>query len=208
VKAPLTDKSGAAAMRRPSSLAGTARRDEGGARFRDLLRKKFEHKTGEGPRGARGSSDAPDAGGQLPPGLAIPHSFASHLRPEGPARPIRPDSPPTLSSPPGASASAASADRLLLGVGPGGAEARLAIGHGPLAGSEIRVREGAGGLDAAVLTKSESSRQTLISAMEEVARRLQGKGHVLRLVAVAHQPRAAGNSADDRSDSGDDDGAR
>lgn len=205
MKGPPTDKSGAAATRKPSLLAGTARRDEAGARFRDLLHKKFEHRTGDGPRGARGSSDATDAGGQLPPGLAVPHSFAAHLRPEGPARPSRPDSPPSLSSPPGAPASA---DRLLLGMGPGGAEARLAIGHGPLAGSEIRVREGAGGLDAAVLTKSESSRQTLISAMEEVARRLQGKGHVLRLAVGAHQPRAAGNSADDGSHRGDEDGAR
>jgi hypothetical protein len=72
------------------------------------------------------------------------------------------------------------ADRLLMGFGPDGAQVRLQIGGGALAGSEIHLRQGPGGIDALVLTRVESSRQTLALAMDEVARRLHRKGHVLR----------------------------
>jgi hypothetical protein len=71
-------------------------------------------------------------------------------------------------------------DRLLMGFGPQGVEVRLHIGQGMLAGSEIHLRQGAGGIDALVLTRVESSRQTLAVAMDEVARRLHRKGYVFR----------------------------
>jgi hypothetical protein len=96
-------------------------------------------------------------------------ALAPWQRCEGPPRPRAMARPPPV---------AATGDRLL--VSAGGVEARLRIGSGPLAGAEIHLRQGAGGIDAIVLTRIESSRQTLSVAMEEVARRLQRKGHVLR----------------------------
>jgi hypothetical protein len=77
----------------------------------------------------------------------------------------------------------AAIERLLLGSGARGAEARLRIGHGPLAGTEIHLRHLPGGVEAVVLTRVESSRQTLAVAMEEVARRLQRKGYAFRLTS-------------------------
>src|SRR5687767_1568845 len=71
-------------------------------------------------------------------------------------------------------------DRILVGTGPAGAEARLSIDRGPLAGTELHLRAGPQGVDASVLTATESSRQTLTSAMDAVARRLETRGHVLR----------------------------
>jgi hypothetical protein len=69
--------------------------------------------------------------------------------------------------------------RLLIGQGPAGAEARLSITDGPLAGAQIHLRTGPGGIQAAVSTSTESSRQTLVTAMDEVARRMKDKGHRL-----------------------------
>jgi hypothetical protein len=69
--------------------------------------------------------------------------------------------------------------RLLIGQGPAGAEARLAITDGPLAGAQIHLRTGPGGIQAAVSSSTESSRQTLVTAMDEVARRMKEKGHRL-----------------------------
>jgi hypothetical protein len=100
---------------------------------------------------------------------------------EGPPRP-----PPA--GRPAAVPPAAAAERLLVGVGPRGAEVRLRIGHGPLAGTEIHLRQLPGGIDALVLTRAESSRQTVAVAMEEVARRLGRKGYVFR--AEARSPSA------------------
>jgi hypothetical protein len=92
----------------------------------------------------------------------------------------RPRAPPRVGplvcSPPAAPV----VERLLLGFGPQGAEVRLRIGHGPLAGAEIHLRQLPGGVEAMVLTRVESSRQTLAVAMEEVARRLQRKGYAFR----------------------------
>jgi hypothetical protein len=95
---------------------------------------------------------------------------------EGPPRALPP-------RPLGAALPAAALERLLVGVGPRGAEARLRIGHGPLAGAEIHLRHLPGGIEAVVLTRVECSRQTLAVAMEEVARRLQRKGYAFRVTA-------------------------
>src|SRR4051794_37432516 len=94
--------------------------------------------------------------------------------PEGPPR-----APPSRAPLPGASLTPG--DRLLVGVGR--QEARLQIAHGPLAGSEIQLRVVPGGVEALVLTPGQCSRQTLASAMEEIARRLADKG--LRFRAAA-----------------------
>jgi hypothetical protein len=87
--------------------------------------------------------------------------------PEGPLR-----APPVRAPLPAASLT--EGDRLLVGVGR--QEARLQIAHGALAGSEIQLRVVPGGVEALVLTPGQCSRQTLASAMEEVARRLADRG--------------------------------
>jgi hypothetical protein len=71
--------------------------------------------------------------------------------------------------------------RLMVGQGPNGAEARLAITDGPMAGAHIHLKTGPGGLEASVSTTNNSSRQTLVSAMDEVARRMKDKGHQLKV---------------------------
>jgi hypothetical protein len=93
---------------------------------------------------------------------------------EGPPR-APPPRPLGVALPP------AAVERLLVGAGPRGVEARLRLGHGPLAGTEIHLRHLPGGVEAVVLTRVESSRQTLAVAMEEVARRLQRKGYAFRV---------------------------
>jgi hypothetical protein len=69
--------------------------------------------------------------------------------------------------------------KLLVGKGVNGHEARLSITTGPLAGAEIHLTHGPNGVHAVVLTEGASSRQTLASAMDEVAKRLKDKGHKL-----------------------------
>jgi hypothetical protein len=97
---------------------------------------------------------------------------------EGPAR-----GPPAvrgLPRPPPAFAPLGPADRLLVRGGREGALARLHLGHGLLAGTEIQIRLQHGQLVALVLTPGESSRETLTHAMREVARRLARKGLTFR----------------------------
>jgi hypothetical protein len=69
--------------------------------------------------------------------------------------------------------------QLYIGRGPGGAEARMMITVGPLAGTEIQLREGPGGVQAAIITQNASSRETLTTAMAAVAERLKAKGQKL-----------------------------
>ncbi len=71
--------------------------------------------------------------------------------------------------------------RLMVGQGPNGAEARLAITDGPMAGAHIHLKTGPGGLEASVSTTNASSRQTLVTAMDEVARRMKDRGHQLKV---------------------------
>ncbi len=109
-------------------------------------------------------------------------------RPEGPARPEAPRQLP--SPPPGTEAY----HRLLMGQGPAGAEARLSITQGPLAGLQIHLTNGPGGVQAAVLTQGASSRQTLVSAMEQVSQRLRQKGHNLDIRFGSSGGQAAGQA--------------
>jgi hypothetical protein len=69
--------------------------------------------------------------------------------------------------------------RLMVGQGPNGAEARLAITDGPMAGAHIHLKTGPGGIEATVSTTNNSARQTLVNAMDEVARRMKDRGHKL-----------------------------
>jgi hypothetical protein len=120
--------------------------------------------------------DQPEGGSEVatPPAdaFAIPGA-TPWARPEGPARP---EAPRQLPSPaPGQEVY----HKLLLGQGPAGAEARLSITQGPLAGLQIQLTHGPAGVQAAVLTQGASSRQTLVSAMDQIAQRLRQKGHNL-----------------------------
>jgi hypothetical protein len=106
-----------------------------------------------------------------------------------------------------AASSARAVDRVLIGAGPDGAEARIRIGAGALAGTEIQLSGGAGGhvVEARLLTHAGSSRQTLSVVMDEIRSRLRDRGIVLsvREPVARAQPREAGAGAgDDRPPGG------
>ena len=66
-------------------------------------------------------------------------------------------------------------DRVLIGGAGDSAEARIQIGTGALAGTEIRLQTAPGGgvIEAQVLTRVDGSRQTLSVVMDEIAVRLR-----------------------------------
>jgi hypothetical protein len=105
---------------------------------------------------------------------AAPVHGQSWARPEGPqqARPSARELPQPL---PGVDP----VHQLYIGRGPAGAEARMMITVGPLAGTEIQLREGPGGVQASIITQNASARQTLTAAMSAVAERLKAKGQKL-----------------------------
>jgi len=72
-------------------------------------------------------------------------------------------------------------DRILVGAGPDGAQARIRIGAGALAGTEIQLSTGPAGhaVEAQLLTHAASSRQTLSLVMDEIRLRLRDRGIVL-----------------------------
>jgi hypothetical protein len=86
-------------------------------------------------------------------------------------------------------------DRILIGAGAGGVEARIRIAHGPLAGSEIRLVAAAdrGGVEAQLLTSPAGSSETLVAAMDEIRRRLRGKG-----IAPGAGPRGSSDGTRER----------
>jgi hypothetical protein len=69
----------------------------------------------------------------------------------------------------------------LIGSGPDGAEARIRIGSGALAGAEIQLSTASAGhvVEARLLTHAASSRQTLSLVMDEIRLRLRDRGIVL-----------------------------
>ena len=77
-------------------------------------------------------------------------------------------------------------DRVLVGSGPDGAEARIRIGAGALAGTEIQLSSGGAGhiVEARLLTHAASSRQTLSLVMDEIRSRLRDRGIVLSTKAA------------------------
>ena len=74
-------------------------------------------------------------------------------------------------------------DRVLIGGAGDSAEARIQIGTGALAGTEIRLQTAPGGgvIEAQLLTRVDGSRQTLSVVMDEIAARLRGKGITLQV---------------------------
>jgi hypothetical protein len=84
-------------------------------------------------------------------------------------------------------------DRVLIGSGPDGAQARIRISAGALAGTEIHLSSAAGGrvVEARLLTHTASSRQTLSVVMDEIRSRLRDRGIALSTGAVAAR-RSAG----------------
>jgi hypothetical protein len=74
-------------------------------------------------------------------------------------------------------------DRVLIGACGDSAEARIQIGGGALAGTEIRLHAASGGsiVEAQLLTRVDGSRQTLSVVMDEIAVRLRGKGIALQV---------------------------
>jgi len=82
-------------------------------------------------------------------------------------------------------------DRVLIGSGPDGAQARIRIGAGALAGTEIQLSSASGhAVEARLLTHAASSRQTLSVVMDEIRSRLRDRGIVLSTRAVAAGPPA------------------
>jgi hypothetical protein len=77
-------------------------------------------------------------------------------------------------------------DRVLVGSGPGGAEARIRIGAGALAGTEIQLSSAGAGhiVEARLLTHAATSRQTLSLVMDEIRSRLRDRGIVLSTKAA------------------------
>jgi hypothetical protein len=85
-------------------------------------------------------------------------------------------------------------DRVLLGAGPEGAQARVRIGSGALAGTEIQLSSTSGrAVEAQLLTHTATSRQTLSVVMDEIRSRLRDKGITLSTRAPAARPSFAGS---------------
>jgi hypothetical protein len=127
---------------------------------------------------------------------AAPVHGQSWARPEGPQaqRPSARELPQPL---PGVDP----VHQLFIGRGPAGAEARMMITVGPLAGTEIQLREGPGGVQASIITQNASARQTLSSAMSAVAERLKAKGQKLDVKFDSrggNQPGDSGRFAEQR----------
>jgi hypothetical protein len=102
-------------------------------------------------------------------------------------------SPTTPSTRTSGIATARAVDRVLIGSGPDGAEARIRIGAGALAGTEIQLSTSAVGraVEAQLLTHAASSRQTLAVVLDEIRSRLRDRGIVLSAKAPA-SPRTRG----------------
>jgi hypothetical protein len=68
-------------------------------------------------------------------------------------------------------------ERILIGTSARGAEARIRIGSGSLAGAEIRIAAIAGDvtIEAQLLTVSAGLRQTLAVAIDRISRRLAAR---------------------------------
>ena len=129
-------------------------------------------------RGFRGTLERErgDATGEAPE-VASAAAMAGWFRPES-----MPGDLPTAAPGRAAGVGAARAvDWILIGSGPDGAQARIRIGAGALAGTEIQLSSPAAGrtVEAQLLTHAASSRQTLSVALDEIRSRLRDRGIVL-----------------------------
>jgi hypothetical protein len=94
---------------------------------------------------------------------------------------------PAVAKSPGAAgvASARAVDRVLIGSGPDGAQARIHVGAGFLAGTEIQLSSTSGrAVEVQLLTHAASSRQTLSVVLDEIRLRLRDRGIALTTRAV------------------------
>ena len=135
-----------------------AERSPSGDGFRRTLERKGRHPSG------RGGQES----------LAAAAAMAGWFRSEPPVGTGR-TAAATAVGPPRA------VDRVLVGAGPDGAQARIRIGAGALAGTEIQLSSAACGraVEARLLTHTASSRQTLSVVMDEIRSRLRDRGIVL-----------------------------
>lgn len=147
-----------------------------GAGFRDALERR-----------ARGTSS-----GDATPDAASAAAMAGWFRSE-PSRIGGDDGAAGRAVGAPAVSNARAVDRILIGAGPDGAEARIRIGAGALAGTEIQLSGGAGGhvVEARLLTHAATSRQTLSVVMDEIRSRLRDRGIVLSVRAPGTRPAAA-----------------
>src|SRR5262245_6577151 len=150
-----------------------AERPPSGAGFRRALDRKGRH-----PPGPGGQDDA-----------AAAAAMAGWFRSEPPVATGR-NAAVTAVAPPRA------VERVLVGAGPEGAQARIRIGAGALAGTEIQLSSVASGraVEARLLTHTASSRQTLSVVMDEIRSRLRDRGIVLSTTGAG--PRRSAPPAD------------
>jgi hypothetical protein len=132
-------------------------------------------RSGRGFRGTLERRRGDATGGA--PDVASAAAMAGWFRPES-----MPGGPPAAA--PGRAAGVGAvraADRILIGSGPDGAQARIRIGAGALAGTEIQLSSTAAGrtVEAQLLTHAASSRQTLSVVLDEIRSRLRDRGIVL-----------------------------
>ena len=92
-------------------------------------------------------------------------------------------------------------DRILIGADREGAQARIRIGAGALAGTEIQLSSGAAGhiVEACLLTHAATSRQTLSLVMDEIRLRLRERGIVLSTRAAGARPLSRVDVGDSRA---------
>ena len=125
--------------------------------------------------------------------VASAAAMASWFRPESAGAPGGVSAPGRAAG----VAAARAVDRILIGAGPDGAQARIRIGAGALAGTELQLSSGGAGhtVEARLLTHAASSRQTLSVVLDEIRSRLRDKGIVLSTAAPLARPHAQGRDA-------------
>jgi hypothetical protein len=140
--------------------------------FRRALERKGRHPSGRGGQEAAAAA-----------------AMAGWFRSEAPIATGRPAGAPAVAPP-------RAVDRVLVGAGPEGAQARIRIGAGALAGTEIQLSSAASGraVEARLLTHTASSRQTLSVVMDEIRARLRDRGIVLSTSGAG--PRRSARAAD------------
>jgi len=82
------------------------------------------------------------------------------------------------------------------------AQARIEISGGSLAGSQIHLTAAGNRIDAQLLTGSEASRQTLVTAMEAVRERLRARGLMVTGASAPWGSSSEGRRQESRKDRG------
>ena len=179
---------------------GSSITDQGANLARSLLKKRFsgpnspktslfkalaEQKRKKGVGGDMGEAPTPES--CLAFSMALQQSWH---RPEGhTVAPPEAPKPASLAMP--EAARRAGCDRILVGPSEAGTIARLQIGSGAMAGTEIQLRASEKGLEASVLQASEVARSSVSGAIMEMAARMRRRGHTVHL---------AGNSQERQKD--------